>query len=118
MKKYFYGALSTALLAAPLAASAQFNRTLSNAGQSDLPNSSIYEIIGNMMNYLLAIIGFLGIIGFVIAGILFLTAAGSEEQVKKAKSAMWYSIVGIIVALVGFVIIRAAAGALGANSTF
>jgi len=57
----------------------------SNAQGSGLPNDSIYGIIGRMMNWLLAIIGFIGVIGFVIAGILYLTSAGNEEQIETAR---------------------------------
>lgn len=78
-----------------------------NAGNANLPGGTIFNIISNTMNWLLAILGFIGIIGFVISGILYLTAAGDETQIEKAKSAMMYSIIGIIVALIGFVIIRA-----------
>jgi hypothetical protein len=71
------------------------------------------------MNWLLAILGFLGIIGFVIAGILYLTAAGDEDQIGKAKNAMMYSIIGVIVALLGFVIIQAVNNWLGGtNASF
>jgi hypothetical protein len=118
MKKIAYQTLAFVLAAAPLAASAQFDRGLNNAQASQLPNSTIYDIIANAMNYLLAIIGFLAIVGFVIAGIMFLTAAGSEEQIKKAKGALKYSIIGIIVALVGFIVINAVTGFLGAESEF
>ena len=118
MKKIAYQALAFVLAAAPLAASAQFSRTKTNAQGSGLPNSTVYKIIGNTMNYLLAIIGFLAIVGFVIAGIMFLTAAGSDEQIKKAKAALKYSIIGIIVALAGFVVINAATGFLEAKTEF
>jgi cytochrome bd-type quinol oxidase subunit 2 len=118
MKKIAYQALAFVLAAAPLAAGAQFDRTKTNAQGSGLPNQTIYEIIRNTMNYLLAIIGFLAIVGFVISGIMFLTAAGSEEQIKKAKSALKYSIIGIIVALAGFIVINAATGFLKGSTEF
>ena len=57
-------------------------------------------------------------IGFVIAGILYLTAAGNESQAEKAKNAMTYSIIGVIVALVGYVIIQAVSAWLGTSTTF
>jgi len=43
----------------------------------------------------------------VISGIMYLTAAGDEDQITKAKSAMKWSIVGVIVGLGGFVAIQA-----------
>ena len=70
------------------------------------------------MKWLLIIVGILGVIGFAIAGVLYLTAAGDEDRIKSAKSAMIYSIVGIIVAMLGMVVINAAQKFLGAQSGF
>ncbi len=117
IKQALYAAFAVALATAPALASAQWSAGRSNAGASGLPSDSIYGIISRTMNWLLAILGFIGIIGFVIAGILYLTAAGDEDQIGKAKNAMMYSIIGIVVALIGFVIIRAVEGWLTSGST-
>lgn len=107
IKRAVYAVFAAALAVAPAVASAQWEVGRGNAGSSGLPADSIYGIISRTMNWLLAILGFIGIIGFVIAGILYLTAAGDEDQIGKAKNAMMYSIIGVIVALIGFVIINA-----------
>lgn len=78
-----------------------------NAASGGTPDASIYDIIETTMNYLLAILGFLAIIGFVIAGILYLTAAGDEKRMASAKNSMMWSIMGVIVALAGYVIVSA-----------
>lgn len=52
--------------------------------------------------------GIVGVIGFAIAGIMYLTSAGQEEQIKLAKKAMVNSILGVVVAISGLVIIYAA----------
>jgi multisubunit Na+/H+ antiporter MnhB subunit len=67
---------------------------------------------------LLYILGFFAVIGFVISGIMFLTAAGNEDQATKAKSYMIYSIVGILVALLGLIILNAAQAWLGGGNRF
>jgi hypothetical protein len=59
------------------------------------------------MNWLLGLVGVIGVIGFAIAGILYLTAAGDETRMGTAKKAMTYSIIGVIIALAGLVIINA-----------
>lgn len=117
IKNTIYAAFALALVTAPAVASAQWYVGQNNAASSALPNDSIYLIITRTMNWLLAILGFIGIIGFVIAGILYLTAAGNEEQIGKAKSAMMYSIIGVIVALMGFVIIQAVSNWLSPGAT-
>lgn len=109
------GTISAALLTVPALAMAQFSEPTGTA----LPEGTLLGIARNFMNWILIFIGILGVIGFVIAGILYLTAAGDEDRIKTAKSAMIYSIIGVIVALLGIVILRAAAGFLGgANTAF
>jgi hypothetical protein len=70
------------------------------------------------MYWLLEIVGIFAVIGFVIAGILYLTSAGSEDRISLAKGALVYSIIGIVVALSGLVIIRFAQNLLSANPNF
>ena len=82
-----------------------------------LPEGSITGIASNLMTWILGIVGFLGIIGFAIAGILYLTAAGDEDRIATAKRAMTWSIVGVIVALLGVVIIQAADNMLGGEDS-
>ena len=112
LKKITYAASAIAT-AVPMVASAQFS-TPSGTG---LPSGSLIGIITNGMNWLLIVVGILGVIGFVIAGIIYLTAAGDEGQIDKGKQAMVYSIVGVIVALIGVVVIKAVQGMLGGSGT-
>lgn len=108
--------VSVAILTMPLTALAQWGSA--DLGRSGLASTSVSALIINAMNWLLYILGFLAIIGFVISGILYLTAYGEEKQIERAKTAMLYSIVGILVALVGFIAVKAISGFLGGNSTF
>ncbi|TXI35229.1 MAG: hypothetical protein E6Q53_00085 [Candidatus Moraniibacteriota bacterium] len=89
------------------------------AKSAGTPDGTIIDIIGATMDWLLALLGFFGIIGFVVSGILYLTAAGNDDQISTAKNAMKYSIIGVIVALLGFVIIKAVETLLiGQSSNF
>lgn len=106
-------AITVALITLPISALAQFQAPTG----TNLPEGSIRGIVENVMNWILGIVGVLGVIGFAIAGILYLTAAGDEGKIDTAKKAMLYSIIGVIVALLGLVIIRAASSMLGGTST-
>ncbi len=106
--------LVSGLFLAPVAALAQFVAP----GGTNLPSASIFSIIQNIMFYLLAILGFVAVIGFVISGIMYLVAAGDEDRQAQAKRAMIYSITGVIVGLVGLVILFAAQKLLGAQNQF
>lgn len=91
---------------------------MTNAKGAGLPDSTLYNIISSTLQWLLAILGFIAIIAFVIAGLLYLTAAGDEGQAERAKDAMKYSIIGVLVALVGYVAIQAINGILSASTAF
>ena len=82
-----------------------------------LPSGTIYAIILGVMKWSLGIFGFIAIIGFVISGLLYLTSAGDDDQQEKAKKQMTWSIIGVIVGLVGYVIIVAVNSMLGGSST-
>lgn len=78
---------------------------VANAGViSDAPKIS--QLLLNVLNFLLSIFGVIAIISIVISGIIYLTAGGNENQVARAKKMFLYSIIGIIFALGGMVIIR------------
>jgi lysylphosphatidylglycerol synthetase-like protein (DUF2156 family) len=112
--KSLTSAVSVAILTAPALAMAQFT-VPSDSGLSSAP---ITDIVRNFMKWILIIVGIMGVIGFAIAGILYLTAAGDEDRIKSAKSAMIMSIVGVVVALLGLVIMNAVYNMLGAQSGF
>ena len=70
------------------------------------------EMIANIINIIL---GFLGIIALVIilyAGFTWMTAAGNEDQVGKAKKMMSAGIIGLIIILSAFGIAKFVVGAL------
>ena len=117
MKHLFYSFMAV-FLAAPISALAQWNKSNVNS-EAKLPDGSIINIVTNIMNWLLGIVGVVGIIGFVISGIMYFIAAGDDGKMGNAKNAMMYSIIGVIVALIGYVIIKAADTLLsGESSTF
>jgi len=107
--------MTSSFLLLPVLVSAQWEADDKGSG---LPGGTIYEIIRGVMMWLLALVGIIGVIGFVIAGILYLTAAGDSSKAETAKNAMTYSIIGVIVALMGFVIIQAVDAMLGADGGF
>lgn len=72
-----------------------------------LPSGSILGIISGILVWLLSALGILGVIGFTISGIMYLTSTGDEDMIERAKKAMTWSIVGVIVGLIGVVIIQA-----------
>lgn len=83
-----------------------------------LPNTTFQAIFTNFLKWLLLIFGFLAIISFVITGIMYITSAGERERSENAKKQMYWSIIGVIVALSSYVILKAINTWFGGSSMF
>lgn len=83
-----------------------------------LSTTGVDVILTGVLNWLLAVLGFIAIMGFAISGIQYLTAAGDEKTIDTAKTNMKYSIIGIVVALSGYIVIKAIDALLRGGSTF
>ncbi|MEF3691864.1 MAG: pilin [Candidatus Moraniibacteriota bacterium] len=75
-------------------------------------------IIENVMMWLLGVVGFIAIIAFVISGMQYLLSAGDQNMIETAKRNMKWSIVGVIVALMGLIILNFVFDILGGYSSF
>lgn len=84
-----------------------------------LSSSTVADVLLTFMNWLLGLLGLFGIIAFVISGIQYLVSAGDDDTISTAKRNMKYSIIGVMVALSGFIIIQAVNTLLqGTSSNF
>ncbi len=60
------------------------------------------SLLSTIVNYFLGFIGTFAFIIFLWAGFSILTSAGNADKVKKAKTAMIYAIMGIVVILLAY----------------
>lgn len=67
---------------------------------------SIELIIGRVVGVILGILGSLSLVMFVFGGITWMTAAGNEEKIKKAKNTIVYSVFGLIVAFSSYALLN------------
>lgn len=103
-----FSAVSSALVLMTAFAQTAFGQWIpSNYAGTNLPGAPLSAIIANIAFWLLAIFGFIAVIGFVISGIIYLISSGNEDMQEQAKRAMTYSITGVIVGLAGLVVIYA-----------
>lgn len=65
-------------------------------------------LISLIVSWLLVIAGALAFIFLVYAGILYITSGGNSEQQKKAQSGLVSAIIGIIVIVLAYVLVRVA----------
>ena len=66
---------------------------------SDLPT-----LIGTLINTLLGVLGIIFVVLTVYAGFLWMTAQGSEENVKKAKGMLTQAIIGLVIIVAAYAI--------------
>ncbi|TSC96486.1 MAG: Uncharacterized protein Athens071426_97 [Parcubacteria group bacterium Athens0714_26] len=61
--------------------------------------NDVSAIIGNIINWLMGLFFVVAVLFLFYAAFLYLTAAGDEEKVKKAKNQLIYAIIAIAIAL-------------------
>lgn len=62
------------------------------------------EVFSKAFDFLLSIVGLVGIMGMIIAGLLYFFAAGDRRRIRLAKIALSASVVGLCIALGAWVI--------------
>lgn len=72
-----------------------------SAGGDQLP-----EMIKNVVNLLLAVLGFVAVIMIIIGGIRYATSNGDANQTKAAKDTVLYAVIGLIVAILAYAIVN------------
>jgi hypothetical protein len=68
------------------------------------------EILLNVFTFLLQVAGIIGIIGIVMAGLLYFFANGDRRRIATAKQITGASIVGFIILLGAWIIIKTIGG--------
>ncbi|OGZ26629.1 MAG: hypothetical protein A2365_01190 [Candidatus Nealsonbacteria bacterium RIFOXYB1_FULL_40_15] len=115
MKKHINSLLAFLLLSAffvPLAVSAARVEIPNPFG----PDSTIWTILGRLINWAFYIAAFGGVIAICVAAFIFLTSAGDPEKVKKGRNLITWAIIGIIVIFLSKGIINLLLEILGAEA--
>ncbi len=88
------------------------------AGQTG-GEGSLRSIILNIVNFILIFLGLIAVIMIIYGGITYVTSAGNNENVEKAKKIIMYAIIGIIIVLISFALVNTIIGgaAIGQETT-
>jgi len=71
------------------------------------------QLIQNVIQFLMFTVAMpLAAVLFAWAGIMMLTAGGSEDKIKQAKEIFWWVFVGILIALSAWLVVNAITSAL------
>lgn len=78
-----------------------------------IEDTSPRESIMRIVNYFLTFLGLIASLMFIYAGVRLIIGAGDEDSVTNMKNILIYSIVGIMLVLLSFTIVRWIFGAVG-----
>ncbi len=111
-------ALLLTFLVAPLYTQAasvnfkEFNNGKNAAKYNDKGNMDIVEVITRIITFLLTFLAALAVLIILVAGVMYITSGGDEGKVETAKNWILYAIIGLIIALLGWVIVNIVSGAV------
>lgn len=78
--------------------------------------TSFRALARTIVNFFLYFLGFIATIMIIYGGILYVTSAGNDDNVGKAKKILLYAVVGIVVILLSFAIVNTVIGAGSGNA--
>ncbi len=114
-------ALSCAVLIA--APSFAFDGTVSSGADAARGNGQTANLVGNdgvfqtITSVLLYILGAVSVIMIIIGGLRYVVSGGNASNVTAAKNTILYAIVGIIIALLSYAIIKFVLGTFTTDGT-
>ena len=102
-------AVSTAVLAYSTSVSAsaadQIKVGSESTGQAS-GGTTLEQGVETVINLLLFLIGIIAVIAIIIGGIRYTTSNGDAGQTKAAKDTILYAVIGLIVAIMAYAIVR------------
>jgi lysylphosphatidylglycerol synthetase-like protein (DUF2156 family) len=103
--------LSFVVALSPFVAAAQIGNICNNVGGTGLQCSfggatTLSGIILSVINIILALAGLIAVLVLIIGGFRYVTSFGNEEVTGQAKKMILNAILGIIIIILAFVIVR------------
>jgi hypothetical protein len=110
MKKIFY-LITTGLLI--FTSNQAFAAPLLDPNSTPNSPDAIFSLVNNIKNILTGLVGII-ILGMLIYGaVLYISSAGNDEKIQKAKQTMTAAIIGLIIIVCSYAIISFVANILG-----
>lgn len=81
--------------------------TLGDVGDTGLAQDmDLPEFIGNIISWVVGLLGVLLVALFVYGGVIYATSIGNEERIDTGKKIMLYAIIGVVIIAIAFAISR------------
>lgn len=92
----------------PSIASAATNDCQSTNGEwpDCIPKTNLLTLLGKVINALLAIAGTVAVLFIIIGGFQYITSAGNPDNVGKAKNTILYAIIGLVVVILSYAVVK------------
>lgn len=88
------------------------------ADAANLGDANLQDVIASVIKTILSFLGIVAVVIILMGGFQWMTAGGSEEKVKKAKSLITQGIIGLVITILAFAIatfvIKSITGAIDA----
>lgn len=81
-------------------------------GEGDLK-----DLLKTILNFFLGFLGFVMVVMIIYGGVLYVTSAGNEENVGKAKKILLYCAIGTLLIFISFAFVNTLLGAASGSST-
>lgn len=82
------------------------DKTAGQAGFRAESGQNLTERVGALLGAALSLIGVVFLVLIIYGGFLWMTAAGDQEKVKKAKNLITSAIIGLVIIAAGYAIVR------------
>jgi hypothetical protein len=85
--------------------SVQFDPENKIKNATKLPDKNPVDITTNTIQWALGFLGLVAVIMIIYGGVTWMTAAGNEERVKKAKQILTYAVIGLSIVLLAWIMV-------------
>ena len=80
---------------------------------SSIPRTTLTDFVKTGFTFFSVLIGMASVVMIIYSGFLYVTSSGEAANVKKAKDALMYALIGLVVSLLAAAIINFVLGGLG-----
>lgn len=83
-----------------------WSKAKTSTGMESTKTQNADDVVQNIITFLIWAVGILAVIVIIIGGIFYVTSAGDPGKIKRAKDTIMYGIVGLVIAVMAFVIVN------------
>ena len=77
-----------------------------STGMKDSNTKNADSVVQTVITVLIWAVGILATVMIIVGGIFYVTSAGDPGKIKKAKDTIMYGIIGLVIAVLAFVIVN------------